>query len=98
MGTTLLLSAALAVLILSWVAFSGDVEVTTGTSIIGFLFTVAAGMIVFWLAVGAWRRTVWGCPFEHDAAAPWVARCRRHELLGTPPHADAVLEEPPTGS
>lgn len=84
LGIVLLLSLALAVLILSWVAFSGDVDVTGGVALLGFIFTAMAGMIVFWLTVGSWRRTVWGCPFAHEADAPWVARCRRHALLGEP--------------
>ena len=91
MGFVLLVSAGLALLILSWVAFSGDVDVTPGLSVLGFLFTAAAGMIVFWLAVGSWRRTVWGCPFSHAADAPWVARCKRHALLG-----DTDLDEAAT--
>jgi hypothetical protein len=82
MAVVLLVSAVLALLVLSWVAFSGDVDVTPGLSVLGFLFTAAAGMIVFWLTVGSWRRTVWGCPFAHAADAPWAARCRRHALLG----------------
>lgn len=78
-------------LILSFVAFSGEVQPTGGTSFLGFLATVATGMIVFWVSVGAWRRTVWGCPFEHAADAAWVVRCRRHELVGAD---DARLDEP----
>lgn len=93
MGLVLLVSGALALLILSWVAFSGDVEVTPGLSVLGFLFTAAAGMIVFWVAVGSWRRTVWGCPFAHEADAPWAARCRRHALLGDSDAADATNDD-----
>lgn len=103
LGVTLLVGGGMAALLLSWVAFSGDVEVTTGLSVMGFLFTVAGGMILFWLAVGAWRRTVWGCPFEHEADAPWVARCQRHALVGEPTDDGtggddrALLDEPPSG-
>lgn len=40
--------------------------------LVGALYLLAG----FWLVVGAWRRTVWGCPFSHqpDGEAP----CPRH--------------------
>lgn len=52
----------------------------------GFVSLVAdAGLLVgallllpgLWVVAGAWRRTVWGCPFSHaaDAEAP----CPRHQ-------------------
>lgn len=83
-GATLAVALALGGLTLSYVAFSGEVQVTGGVAVLGFLATVASGMIVFWVAVGAWRRTVYGCPFDHRDTAPWERRCRRHELVGDP--------------
>lgn len=53
----------------------------------GFLITVVWLLTVYWVAMGAWRRSVWGCPFEHDASAPTARRCPRHgsSSSGPPP-------------
>jgi hypothetical protein len=59
-----------------------DVAPTTGTLLLAFVVTVVWLLTVYWLAVGSWRRTVWGCPFDHAAAAPATRRCQRHGLLG----------------
>jgi hypothetical protein len=51
---------------------------TGGALFLGFLITVVWLLTIFWLVMGAWRRTVWGCPFEHDEQAPAARRCQRH--------------------
>lgn len=35
----------------------------------------------YWLVMGAWRRTVWGCPHLHDPEAPVERRCQRHRAV-----------------
>lgn len=57
------------------------VQVTGGGAVLGFLITVVWYLIVVWLIAGAWRRTVWGCPFEHHEDAVYDRRCQRHPLL-----------------
>lgn len=60
---------------------------------LGFLVTVVWLLTIHWFAVGAWRRSVWGCPFQHAADAQVVRRCPRHatvEAAGTSP-----VGEPP---
>jgi hypothetical protein len=51
---------------------------TGGALFLGFLITVVWLLTIFWLVMGAWRRTVWGCPFEHDEEAAAARRCPRH--------------------
>lgn len=63
---------------LAWVALTGDLEVGTVGLFIAFVITVAWLMTIYWLVAGAWRRSVWGCPFEHTADAPAARRCPRH--------------------
>ena len=58
-----------------------NVAPTTGTLLLAFVVTVVWLLTVYWLAVGSWRRTVWGCPFDHTEAAPGPRRCERHGLL-----------------
>lgn len=49
-----------------------------GALFLGFLVTVVWLLTIWWLAMGAWRRTVWGCPFEHHAETSEARRCPRH--------------------
>jgi hypothetical protein len=51
---------------------------TTGGLVLGFLVTVVWLLTIWWLVVGAWRRSVWGCPFSHTIDAPAARRCPRH--------------------
>lgn len=51
---------------------------TTGGLVLGFLVTVVWLLTISWLVLGAWRRSVWGCPFEHRVDAPPARRCARH--------------------
>lgn len=59
---------------------------TDGTSsgglVAAFLITLLWLLTITWLALGAWRRSVFGCPFRHtiEDAASW--RCPRHRLVG----------------
>jgi hypothetical protein len=61
----------------------------TGGLFVGFALTVVWLLTIAWFALGAWRRTVWGCPFAHTALAPPGRRCLRHPLL------DGPAPEPP---
>lgn len=61
-------------------ASSGQVQVSGGGAFLGFLVTVVWLLTIFWLSAGAWRRSVWGCPFEHTEEAGSDRRCRRHAL------------------
>jgi hypothetical protein len=54
---------------------------STGASFVGFVITVVWLLTIYWVVVGAWRRTVWGCPFEHTASARAGRRCARHPLV-----------------
>ncbi|MBS3942594.1 MAG: hypothetical protein KG028_16675 [Actinobacteria bacterium] len=83
LGMALVLAAVTAVQFvrLAWVALTGDLEVGTAGLLLAFLITVAWLMTIFWLVAGAWRRSVWGCPFEHAAGSPDVRRCARHPLV-----------------
>jgi hypothetical protein len=49
-----------------------------GGFVLGFLITVVWLLTIYWLVMGAWRRSVWGCPFDHDADAAASRRCQRH--------------------
>lgn len=60
-----------------------EVASSGGARFLGFLVTVVWLVTISWLVMGLWRRSVWGCPFEHDAAAPAARRCQRHG--GAPP-------------
>ena len=53
--------------------------------VLGFLVTVGWFLTVYWVAMGTWRRSVWGCPFDHTTEAPFERRCTRHRLLEPPP-------------
>lgn len=63
---------------LAWVALTGELAVSTAGLLLAFVITVAWLMTIYWLVAGAWRRSVWGCPFEHAAQAPAARRCPRH--------------------
>lgn len=58
-----------------------DVAATAGGLLVGFVITVVWLLTIYWLTMGSWRRTVWGCPFEHAGTAPRTRRCPRHRLL-----------------
>ena len=52
-----------------------------GGLLLAIAITVVWLLTVSWLVLGAWRRTVWGCPFDHEHDAPPARRCPRHGLL-----------------
>jgi hypothetical protein len=56
----------------------------TGGLLLGFAFTVLWLLTVSWFVLGAWRRSVWGCPFSHTRDRPAARRCPRHPLLDPP--------------
>ena len=57
-----------------------EVEPTAGGIVLGFVITVAWWLTIHWLVLGAWRRSVWGCPFPHagDDLTDPSAACPRH--------------------
>lgn len=55
-----------------------EVRLSTGGMVLGFAITVVWLLTISWFSMGAWRRSVWGCPFDHDTAAPALRRCERH--------------------
>jgi hypothetical protein len=55
-----------------------------GALFLGFLITVVWLVTIWWVVMGAWRRTVWGCPFDHRPDASEPRRCPRHA------HVDAA--------
>ncbi|MFA9446566.1 hypothetical protein [Egicoccus sp. AB-alg6-2] len=63
---------------LAWVALTGELTVSTAGLLLAFLITVVWLLTIWWLVVGAWRRSIWGCPFDHHADAPGPRRCPRH--------------------
>jgi hypothetical protein len=70
---------------LAWFLATDDrVQVTGGGAFLGFLITVVWLLTIYWLAAGAWRRSVWGCPFEHTTDAGPDRRCQRHALAPGP--------------
>jgi hypothetical protein len=75
-----------------------DVAITGGLLVLAVVITVVWLLTVFWVAVGAWRRTVWGCPFDHTADAPRLRRCPRHPTVEVASDAGAGPREgPPPG-
>ncbi|WP_157042085.1 hypothetical protein [Nitriliruptor alkaliphilus] len=66
-------------------ATSDQIQVTGGGALLGFLVTVVWLLTIYWLVAGAWRRSVWGCPFEHTEDAHYDRRCQRHPLVPTGP-------------
>ena len=52
--------------------------------LLGFAITVVWLLTVAWFTLGAWRRTVWGCPFAHTRDAPVARRCVRHAMVDAP--------------
>jgi hypothetical protein len=64
----------------AWIAFAlvvgaGTISIVADAGLLLGALMLLAG---FWLIVGAWRRTVWGCPFSHARDA--AESCPRHEL------------------
>jgi hypothetical protein len=57
-------------------------QVSGAGLVLAFAITVVWLLTVYWLVMGAWRRSVWGCPFEHGADATTTHRCPRHRLVG----------------
>ena len=81
---------------LVWTLVTSDqVRISGGGAFLGFLVTVVWLLTIFWLAAGAWRRSVWGCPFEHTESAGFDRRCRRHALLPGDDQARVPTEAAP---
>ena len=62
-----------------------QVRPSVGGVLLGFLITVAWLLTIYWLALGAWRRSIWGCPFRHTEDGYVGARCPRHRRLANGP-------------
>lgn len=81
--------AAVLVLVTAWqlvwlayrAATDPAVAPTGGGLVLAFVITVVWLLTIYWLALGAWRRSVWGCPFDHVDHAPVGRRCERHHRL-----------------
>lgn len=74
-----------------------ELEPTIGGVLLGFAITVVWWLTIHWLVLGAWRRSVWGCPFPHtpDDGLDGVMRCPRHGDLTAPhPHRDDDAARP----
>jgi hypothetical protein len=56
----------------------------TGGLLLAFAFTVVWLLTIAWVTLGAWRRSVWGCPFAHRSRSPEARRCPRHGLVDRP--------------
>jgi hypothetical protein len=65
-----------------------------GGLLLGFAVTVVWLLTIAWFTLGAWRRTVWGCPFAHAHDAPAARRCIRHALLDASAPAEPTPAEP----
>jgi hypothetical protein len=65
----------------------------TGGLLLAFAFTVVWLLAIAWFALGAWRRSVWGCPFAHRSQAPEARRCPRHRLVDRPVDHDPTEEQ-----
>ena len=75
-----------------------DAAPTAAGLVLAFVVTVVWLLTVYWLAMGAWRRAIWGCPFEHDTAAPAARRCPRYDLVGDgAPGTGPTSTDPPPG-
>jgi hypothetical protein len=72
-----------------------DVAVTGGTLVLAFVITVVWLLTIFWFSVGAWRRSVWGCPFDHAPDAPRLRRCPRHATVSDSRTVEPSPPEPP---
>jgi hypothetical protein len=53
-------------------------------------------LTIYWLVAGAWRRSVWGCPFEHTEDAHFDRRCQRHALVSAEEHAPQAVDVDPS--
>lgn len=47
---------------------------------VGLLIGVLLLAPAFFIVVGTWRRTIWGCPFPHEPGAAQSDACPRHPL------------------
>ncbi len=52
-----------------------------GGLFLAFLVTIVWLVSIYWVVMGAWRRSVWGCPFHHDATRHDGRRCPRHPSI-----------------
>jgi hypothetical protein len=80
-GVLLAITAAQVVVLARLLVSPEAPQFTTPGLLLGFAFTVVWLLTIAWVALGSWRRTVWGCPFAHTADAAPARRCPRHGLV-----------------
>ena len=94
LGTALTALTAVQVTLLGYRAATAPGLALGGVALLlAFAVTVLWLLAIAWLVLGSWRRTVWGCPFDHEASAPPARRCPRHPLLSEP-----IADEPGRGA
>jgi hypothetical protein len=82
LAAALVVVTVLQVIRLVWTIATDDrFQVSGGGAFLGFLVTVVWFLTIYWVAAGAWRRSVWGCPFLHTEDAHYDRRCQRHPLV-----------------
>ena len=67
-------------LTMTMVLLQAELAASTAALFVGFAITVVWLLTIYWFVMGAWRRSVWGCPFDHVVEAAPQRRCRRHRL------------------
>lgn len=93
----LVIVTVLQVIRLVWTIATDDrVQVSGGGAFLGFLVTVVWFLTIYWLVAGAWRRSVWGCPFEHTEDAHYDRRCQRHALVPAEEHVPQAVDVDPS--
>ncbi len=62
--------------------------ISAAGAVLGFVITVVWLLTISWVVLGCWRRSVWGCPFDHTAPEGSARHCHRHASVvnDPPPH------------
>jgi ABC-type nickel/cobalt efflux system permease component RcnA len=89
LATALVAITAVQFVMLFATLFRMETRLSGGARLLGFAFTVLWLLTVSWFALGAWRRSVWGCPFDHVTTAPAERICPRHDAVPDPEHDQA---------
>jgi hypothetical protein len=67
------------------IVFTEELTVSPVGLLLAFAITVVWLVGISWLVAGGWRRSVWGCPFDHTQDTPAARRCPRHRLVAGDP-------------
>jgi hypothetical protein len=73
----LLIAVFCAALLVADVLRAAPAAAAGRVGVAGVLASVATFLALFWVGMGAWRRTVWACPFRDDTCSTHGARCAR---------------------